>query len=516
MLSAKRDSGDWTSLRRLPSVREKLSGFVRRGRGLSRKKTMSILGEQQDERPSVDDSIKSGFPRVQVQDFGTSTLDIDLQALEAFRNVPQPSRTRPDKGAQQQPKPPVTSSSTTPIADMFSKRASILEPTSGNTSSRTKSSLARSPLAKSSLASSSADKASLDKASHTKSSLNKSSPSLLNAPSVNKAGRAAADGRRPGYAPSHTANASGPVVSVTIISSDHAQPQPAKPWPPPETPRASAPIRTRVITTSGTKQPGRLQLREPPRAAYALSSAGPNAEAEAISKYRQNVSAIAAEADKRHSTPSTTPGSLSVGSTQTDRRRSWQTAPTSVPSGMSTPSGPPSASAPWRNAVDRKTSARLATDRLSWIRELEQGKKNKSTISSDLPVLKTVQGSVADKLAKFESKQQQQQQQQQQQLLPPLARSNSTRSRPSSIADTFSSYGGMATTRSSLDSHRTSSVFSHYDDSFREKMEFITGNANRKADEDNEEKPALTRVTSAFVSVERGYRSACVDKPQAV
>ncbi|KAK2043112.1 hypothetical protein LZ31DRAFT_555509 [Colletotrichum somersetense] len=500
-MSSKRDSSDWTSLRRLPSVREKLSSsFVRLGRGLSRKKTMSTLGEHPDERPSMDASIKSGFPRVQVQDFGTSTLDIDLQALEAFRSVAQPPqqqqqpRTRQDKGVQKQ-KPPPTTSSTTPIADMFSsKRSSILEPTSGNASPRTKpSSHAKSPLAKSSLANSSSD----DKPSLAKSSVTKPSPSPKAASFISKAGRAA-DGRRPGRGSQHAAPPPGPVV--TIISSDHAQPQPAKPWPPPMNPRASAPIRTRVLTTtSDARQPGRLQLGEPPRA-----GAG-------------------AAVGKRHSTPSTTPGSLSVGTAQTDHlRRSWQQA---LPSGTSTPSGPPSASAPWRNAVDRQTSARLATDRLSWIRELEQGNKNKQTISSDLTVLKTVRGSVADKLAKFESKQQQQQQ------LPPLTRSNSTRSRPSSIADTFTSYGGATTTRSSLDSHRPSSVFSHYDDSFREKMEFIAGNANRKTDEDgnsnsnsnnrssssNEEKPAtLTRVTSAFVSVEKGYKPACVDKPQEV
>ncbi|EFQ30401.1 hypothetical protein CGRA01v4_09943 [Colletotrichum graminicola] len=538
-MSSKRDSVDWAGLRRLPSVREKLSGFVRLRHGLSRKKTMSTLGEHQEERPSMDDSIKSGFPRVQVQDFGTSTLDIDLQALEAFRSVAQPQqpRTRPDKGAQKQ-KPPTTASSSTPIADMFSsKRSSILEPTSGNASSRTKP----SSDAKSALANSSDDKkSSLAKSSTAKPWIDKPSPSS-NISSVNKAGRAAAaDGRRPGHASSRSTNASGPVVSVKIISSDHAEPQPAKPWPPPMAPRASAPIRTRVLTTSDARQPGRLQLRDPPRAAYAPSSAGPVSAAEPIARYRQQVVAAIAEADKRHSTPSTTPGSLSVGTSRTDPRRSWQQAPSS---GTSTPSGPPSASAPWRNAVDRQTSARLATDRLSWIRELEQGKKNKPTISSDLTVLKTVQGSVADKLAKFESKQQQQQ-------LPPLARSNSTRSRPASIADTFSSYGGITTGRSSLDSHRPSSVFSHYDDTFREKMEVIAGNANRKTDEDSnvekerqekpvltqetpvpteekpvltqetpvltEEKPVLAQVTSAFVSVDKAYKPTCVDKPHDV
>ncbi|KAK2058031.1 hypothetical protein LY76DRAFT_616778 [Colletotrichum caudatum] len=515
-MSSKRDSSDWTSLRRLPSVREKLSSsFVRLGRGLSRKKTMSTLGEHPDERrPSMDaSSIKSGFPRVQVQDFGTSTLDIDLQALEAFRSVAQPppppqhqSRTRQDKGAQKQ-KPPPTTSSTTPIADMFSaKRSSILEPKSGNASPRTKpSSHAKSPLANSSLANSSSSSPSDDKPSLAKSPVTtKPSPSPNVASLINKAGRAA-DGRRPGRGSSQQRAAPPPGPVVTIISSDHAQPQPAKPWPPPMNPRASAPIRTRVLTTDA-RQPGRLQLGEPPRGG---GGGG------------------AAAADKRHSTP----GSLSVGTARTDhQRRSWQQAP---PSGTSTPSGPPSASALWRNAVDRQTSARLATDRLSWIRELEQGGKNRQTISSDLGVLKTVRGSVADKLAKFESKQQQQLLLQKQQ---PLTRSSSTRSRPSSIADTFTSYGGATTTRSSLDSHRPSSVFSHYDDSFREKMEFIAGGANRKTDEDgngnsnsnngsnnssssncNEEKPAaLMRVTSAFVSVDKGYGPACVDKPQEV
>ncbi|KAK1989750.1 hypothetical protein LX36DRAFT_475251 [Colletotrichum falcatum] len=546
-MSSKRDSGDWSSLRKLPSVREKLSGIRLLGRGLSRKKTMSTLGENPDERPSMDGSTKSGFPRVQVQDFGTSTLDIDLHALEAFRSVqqpqpqPQPSSssraTRPDKAAQKQKPPPAAPPSTTPIADMFSRRCSILEPTTANASPRTKPSQARpSPLANSSSSSSpsssSADKPSPATSSTAKPSTVKPSPakplSPLTASSVNRAGRtaaaAAANGRRHGRASS---NASGPVVSVTIISSDHSEPQPAKPWPPPETPRASAPIRTRVLTTSTSdarQQPGRLQLRDPPRAAYAPSSAGPNAAAEPVARYRHHVTAAVAEADKRHSTPSTTPmppagggssnyiNGYSNNNNRTDRRRSWQPAQQQQQqqqaSGPSTPSGPPSASAPWRNAVDRQTSARLATDRLSWIRALEQGKNTSSTISSDLPVLKTVRGSVADKLAKFESKRLQQQQQQMPPP-PPLTRSNSTRSRPPSIADTYSSYGGVTTTtRSSLDSHRPSSVFSHYDDSFREKMEFIAGGPNRKDGDDGEEKPAaLARVTSAFVSVERADRA---------
>ena len=134
---------------------------------------------------------------------------------------------------------------------------------------------------------------------------------------------------------------------------------------------------------------------------------------------------------------------------------------------------------------------------------------------SDLPVLKKMQGSVADKLARFE-RQGQQQTPLQQGLPPqpiPLSRSGSTRSRTSSVtADTFmsTSYGGSgiggcgttATARSSIDSHRASSVFSHYDDSFREKMERLTANANQKVEDQG--KPDTTKVASTFVAVERG------------
>ncbi|KZL84242.1 hypothetical protein CI238_09922 [Colletotrichum incanum] len=476
-MSSKRKSGDWADPRRLPSVREKLSGFVRRGRGLAKKTTLSVLGEPRHERASLDESHKV-LPRVQVQDFGTSSLDIDLQTLEAFRIAPQP-----EKEPEQQK--PQRTSSTTPIADMFTRKATTIVPATVNDSS-----------------------------------LRESSPSLK-ASSVNKPGRVPAEERRPGLASSHTAHVSSSAVNVTIINSSHTQSH-TRPWPPPETPRAVLPIRTQVPTTSDSKQPNRAQLREPRRVAFVPSSPAPITMPEPITRPRQTADAVVRpqrlpqNAGKRHSTPTampslaTVPNSLPAEDTRTDRRRSWQPAPTSRPSGMPTPSAPPSASAPWRGLPNRRASARLGTDRLGWIRELEEGKKNRSTISGDLPVLRTMQGGVADKLARFESKQQQQQQQ------APLTRSNSTRSRTSSVADTFSSIGGMATTRSSLDSHRTSSVFSHYDDSFREKMELITGNANRMAADDNEEKPALTRVTSTFVSVERRYRQACVDKAQAV
>ncbi|KZL76509.1 hypothetical protein CT0861_05719 [Colletotrichum tofieldiae] len=494
-MSSKRKSGDWTDPRRLPSVREKLSGFVRRGRGLAKKTTMSVLGEPRHERASFDESQKV-LPRVQVQDFGTSCLDIDLLSLEAFRIAPQSE----EEAVQQKPEKPQRTSSTTPIADMFARRATTVAPATVNDSSLQRS----SPSIR-----------------ESSPSLQKPSPSL-NASSVNKPDRVLAEERRPGFASSHTTHVSSPAVNVTIINSSHAQSH-TRPWPPPETPRAVVPIRTQVPTTSDSKQPNGAQPRESRRVAFVPSSPAPVTTPEPTTRPRQTVDTVARpqrlpqNAEKRHSTPTAmssltaAPNPQPAEEVQTDRRRSWQPAPTSRPSGTTTPSAPPSASAPWRGLPNRRTSARIGTDRLGWIREIEEGKKNRLTISGDLPVLRTMQGGVADKLAKFESKQQQQQQQQ-----VPLTRSNSTRSRTSSVADTFSSFGGMATTRSSLDSHRTSSVFSHYDDSFREKMELITGNANRMAADENEEKPALTRVTSTFVSVERRYRQACVDKAQAV
>ncbi|KAF6792693.1 hypothetical protein CSOJ01_14099 [Colletotrichum sojae] len=498
-MSSKRDSGDWPAPRRLFSVREKMSGLVQRGRGLAKKTTMSMLREPRHERPSLDEGQK-GFPRVQVQDFGTSTLDIDLQSLEAFRIAPDEPQEK--KKAPEPQQPPSTTSSTTPIADMFRRRTNLEPPTVISTSSLNKSSPALSTI------------------SH-----NVSKPTIFKVPYE--------ETRNTGPAPSRTThshsstknnNSSTPAVSVTIISSSHAQSHTTKPWPPPETPRSvAAPSRFSNSNASDCRQSTRPQVYEPRRAAYVPSGPAP-ITTPPVARPRLNVGAVAEQqqqhTDKRHSTPIATsthgaltiavPRLLGVDNSQTDRRRSWQTAPTSVPSSTPRSSGPPSASAPWRESTQR-ASARIASDRLAWIREIE-AKKNKPTINSDLPVLKTMQGSVADKLARFESKRQEQQM-----MTVPLTRSNSTRSRTSSMADTFSSSmgGGAATTRSSLDSHRTSSVFSHYDDSFRDKMEFITGNAKRKGEDDADDRPALNRVTAAFVSVDKSGKQAPAGKGAA-
>ncbi|TDZ41323.1 hypothetical protein CTRI78_v009768 [Colletotrichum trifolii] len=496
-MSSKRNSGDWTGPRRLLSVKDKLSGIVRRGGGLAKKTTLSVFADGRHERPSLDEGPK-GFMRVQVQDFGTSSLEIDLNSLEAFRTAPPLERpTETEKNAQDQ-EPPKTSS-TTPIADMFARKATTTVSTDVDTSS-----LSQYP-----------------------PPIKRYSPSI-NASSVFNPGRVTAVERRASRAASYKAQESTtPAVNVTIVNSSHAQTHTPTPWPPPATPRPVAtPGRTQTLTTaSNSKQSNGAQFREPRRAPFVASRPAPHSTIASPNGPRQTTTTTTLvsdrlNAEKRYSTPSAissltlVPSTLPVDNGRADRRRSWQPAPTSVPSGTPTPSAPPSASAPWRDLSNRRASSRLlAADRLGWIRELEEGKNKKATINSDLPVLKTVQGSVADKLARFESRQQQA-------TAAPITRSNSTRSRPSSIADTFSSFGGgMATTRSSLDSHRTSSVFSHYDDSFREKMELIT---KRKADDETEEKqeqpekPALIKVTSAFVSVEKRNRQACVDKPREV
>ncbi|KAL8366351.1 hypothetical protein RB595_004903 [Gaeumannomyces hyphopodioides] len=520
---SKRKSVDWTSQRQAsPSFREKLSGFVRLGHGLARKPTFSLLRESsRADRPSLDER-PAALPQVQMKDFGTSRLEIDLQSLEAFRDLtppppPQEQQSVNKPRTPKKPKSPVskTTTTTTPIAEMFSSRRSAIFST----------------------------------ATVAMPSLAKSSPSLVVELPADKPGRVSVDERGPGRAPSirsHAADAtavdvsaeagrrsrapsrakhaaSSSIVTVEIVDSSQGQTHTPRPWPPPEDPTAS-------------RAPSRSQPRELRRAAWPPSTAAPPAAASEpivisglIARSRQNSSAAAdrqsrpGSADKRHSTPAALPPSLTIstapgGPQQASadssvpperRRRSWQ--PASV-AGTPRSSGPPSASAPWRTLeAARRPSARLDSNRLAWLRDLEGGRKQLSGgVNSDLPVLKKVQGSVADKLARFESKGQQQATATATQTplsqLVPLSRSNSTRSRTSSVADTFmsTSYGGGAptTARSSLDSHRASSVFSHYDESFREKMERLTANATQKVEDQG--KPDTTKIASTFVAVDRG------------
>ncbi|KAL8397898.1 hypothetical protein RB594_004560 [Gaeumannomyces avenae] len=535
---SKRKSVDWTSQRQSsPSFREKLSGFVRLGHGLARKPTLSLLRQSsRAERPSMDELPAAALPQVQMKDFGTSRLEIDLQSLEAFRDLTpqgkdqqqqqQQSASGGKPGSPKKPNGPVSkAATTTPIAEMFSSRRSAIFSTASTVVGVVPSLAKSSPALVVELPADKPGRVTVDERA----------PTATRASSIRS--RAPADtiilvpadmGSCRSRAPSRAKHgASSSIVTVEIIDSSQGQTHTPRPWPPPEP------------ETPASRAPSRSQPREPRRAAWAPSTAGPPAastEPIVISgpmvRSRQNSLATAAglqsrpgTADKRHSTPAALPpsltistahgpqGALSVADSSVPperRRRSWQ--PASV-AGTPRSSGPPSASAPWqRLEAARRPSARLDSNRLAWLRDLEGGRKTPSGgVNSDLPVLKKVQGSVADKLARFESKGQPAQAQTQSGTplaqMVPLSRSNSTRSRTSSVADTFISTsltgGGAPTTaRSSLDSHRASSVFSHYDESFREKMERLTANATQKVEDQG--KPDTTKIASTFVAVDRG------------
>ncbi|KAI1851231.1 hypothetical protein JX266_003306 [Neoarthrinium moseri] len=190
-----------------------------------------------------------------------------------------------------------------------------------------------------------------------------------------------------------------------------------------------------------------------------------------------------------------------------DRIKAWQKSITSAPRSPATstsaltPAVPSQAGAPVRRL---STRGGVASNRLAWIRELEE--KKSSSVNRDIGVLKKQVGSVSDKLAMFESKQGQTPSPAAR--LPPLTRSNSTTSRFSMAApeSTTSATGNVtATPRTSIDtvrsSHRTSSVMDYYDDSFREKMESVAGSYAADKDKDKLESEKRQRVTAKFISV---------------
>lgn len=256
--------------------------------------------------------------------------------------------------------------------------------------------------------------------------------------------------------------------------------------------RASSLRREIVSLDEAVKAPPRHAVRE-------VSLLKPVGYSETPAALRVSRTIEQLNSNKRYSMPTSLPSELgnrrsvadikdSLASTSTsnpqDRRLSLQPAsPASVTSALSS-SQPPLA---------RRASSRLASDRLAWIKELEEGKNGNKNPGRDF-VLKNLQGGVADKLAKFEGKQ----------LTGGLTRTNSTISRMSS-ADAYgieSSYESIMTRTSTVDtSNRASSVLTNFDDSFREKMETLAGNLASKANEEsgNDEKPH--RMTSKFVPV---------------
>jgi hypothetical protein len=194
-----------------------------------------------------------------------------------------------------------------------------------------------------------------------------------------------------------------------------------------------------------------------------------------------------------------------------DRIQSWQKSiPTKV---AQKPAAPAAAevAAPPGFAPLRRASTRGVSDRLAWIRELEDKKSRNA--NQDMGGLKRAQtGSVSTKLALFENKQAL--------AVKPAAtvrpsalnRSNSTTSRfsavgpDSSLSVTSNVSVSAATPRTSLDtvrsSNRASSVMSYYDDSFREKMENLVGSDNYSPDVEKPDMLNKQKVSARFVPVE--------------
>lgn len=204
--------------------------------------------------------------------------------------------------------------------------------------------------------------------------------------------------------------------------------------------------------------------------------------------------------NKRYSMPASLPSELGNRRSVTDIKDSLASRSTLSPQDKrlslqpTSPASIASASSSSQPPLTRRASSRLASDRLAWIKELEEGKNSGKNPGRDF-VLKNLQGGVADKLAKFEGKQ----------LTGGLTRTNSTISRMSS-ADAYgieSSFGSIMTRTSTIDtSNRASSVLTNFDDSFREKMETLAGTLASKANEGSTaEDRSSNRATSKFVPV---------------
>ncbi|TLS29218.1 hypothetical protein PpBr36_00908 [Pyricularia pennisetigena] len=196
-----------------------------------------------------------------------------------------------------------------------------------------------------------------------------------------------------------------------------------------------------------------------------------------------------------------------LGPAEDARRRTWQPPVSPALTNSSTNS---------RRSISgsRPPSTALTSSRLAWIRELEGGRKNKSTSGSDSKALRDVGGGVAGKLAMFEQKQQQ--------AKPPssvLGRSNSNTSRASrmsmSVVGASSNDDDVPTTRrTSVDSTRSgvAPVMAYYDEAFREKMEGVTQLANKRLNGDDDkpesQQDGLRKVTARLVDLDTAKKAA--------
>ncbi|KAF4449227.1 hypothetical protein F53441_7446 [Fusarium austroafricanum] len=124
------------------------------------------------------------------------------------------------------------------------------------------------------------------------------------------------------------------------------------------------------------------------------------------------------------------------------------------------------------------------SDRLAWIKKLE----DKDNRPKDLPAMAKRTGSVSDKLAMFEKKNLSAASPAR--LHVPSRTNSSTYSAYSSVTsrDSIFSDGLSAPSpRTSVDTARTSSVMSYYDDSFREKLESLVGQEPKESEVENSE-----------------------------
>ncbi|KAI1047195.1 hypothetical protein LB505_011653 [Fusarium chuoi] len=143
----------------------------------------------------------------------------------------------------------------------------------------------------------------------------------------------------------------------------------------------------------------------------------------------------------------------------------------------------PSSETPLARVNSKRPGA--LSDRLAWMRKLEEKDTTKS--NNDLTVLQKRAGSVSDKLAMFEKKNLSVTSASSKRLQLPARNTSSQYS--ASVRESIFSADGSAyapSPRTSMDTARTSSVMSYYDDSFREKLESIVGQepeANKQAEE---------------------------------
>ncbi|CAF3527436.1 hypothetical protein QX201_012216 [Fusarium graminearum] len=172
-------------------------------------------------------------------------------------------------------------------------------------------------------------------------------------------------------------------------------------------------------------------------------------------------------------------------------------APAPVPAPIRTPSVNTNNDGPsYSTSVTRlkaKQPSKLS-DRLSWIKNLEE--KNNDRPNKDLAQLPKRAGTVSDKLAMFERKNMSGTANKQHLLAPTRTYSSSHSSTHSSSYNSargresiFStdSNANVSSTRTSIDTtHRTSSVMSYYDDTFRQKLESLVGQEAAAAAEEEE------------------------------